>query len=104
MTTMTNKKKLELVQKLEAMITEVSGKWMVAISEIMDGNRGTTDASEARSVAMYYAVVKLGMSRADVGRLFAGRDVSGVAHAVGRVICRRIEDKEFDRKVRGVGV
>lgn len=73
---------------------------------ILSGQRGSTDVSRARQIAMYLAHVGLGMSLARVGIAF-GRDRSTVAHA-----CHLVEefrdDPEFDSWIeqleQGLGV
>lgn len=94
----------KLVEALESLVMRVSSEWLVSADEIMSDSRGTATVAEARSVAMYHAVMGLGMTRARVGKVFAGRDHSSVCSAVGRVVCRMQEDKEFGSRVNGVGV
>ncbi len=77
-----------------ALVADSSG---IATDALLNLKRSSAPVAAARQLAMYVAHVGLGLSQADVARVFQ-RDRTTVAHA-----CRRIEDlrdgTSFDRRV-----
>ena len=75
----------------------VSRVFMVAGSDLWSGTRGRSRVAFARQVAMYLAHVAWGLSRTEVGLVFA-RDRTTVAHACGLIEdCR--DDPVLDRSL-----
>ena len=73
--------------------TAVAAAFTVPISELRQRSRRRATVALARQSAMYLAHVTLGLSFAEVGRVF-GRDRTTAAYA-----CRRIEDRRTDARL-----
>jgi chromosomal replication initiation ATPase DnaA len=74
----------------ELISTAVAAAFTVPIGELRAASRRGAPVALARQSAMYLAHVTLGLTFAEVGRVF-GRDRTTAAHA-----CRRIEDRRTE--------
>src|SRR6478752_10877471 len=74
----------------ELISTTVAAAFTVPVSELRASSRRRAPVALARQSAMYLAHVTLGLTFAEVGRVF-GRDRTTAAHA-----CRKIEDRRTD--------
>jgi chromosomal replication initiation ATPase DnaA len=74
----------------ELISTAVAAAFTVPVSELRASSRRRAPVAFARQSAMYLAHVTLGLTFAEVGRVF-GRDRTTAAHA-----CRRIEDRRTE--------
>jgi chromosomal replication initiation ATPase DnaA len=71
----------------------VAAAFTVPVGELRASSRRRAPVALARQSAMYLAHVALGLSFAEVGRVF-GRDRTTAAHA-----CRKIEDRRADTQL-----
>jgi hypothetical protein len=64
--------------------------------------RNTTSLSRTRQVAMYLAFELTNHSKANIGRLFGGRDHTTVMHAIAIVGKRMLSEEGFPERVEGL--
>jgi chromosomal replication initiation ATPase DnaA len=77
----------------ELISSAVAAAFTVPIGELRARSRRRAPVALARQSAMYLAHVTLGLTFAEVGRVF-GRDRTTAAHA-----CRRIEDRRTETRL-----
>jgi chromosomal replication initiation ATPase DnaA len=76
--------------RVDVLETLVAATFAVPVNELRAGTRRRKPVAFARQSAMYLAHIVLGLSYAEVGRIF-GRDRTTAAHA-----CRVIEERRDD--------
>ena len=99
-TVMKNEDQRELVERLERLAMTVSAEFRVPVKELFHAGRGPQVVADARGVAMYHAINRLGMTQAMVQKAFGRGDHSSVSSAVGKVVCRMREDPEYYAMVK----
>lgn len=85
----------ELVERIERLAMTVSAEFMVPVKDLFHVGRGPQGVADARAVAMYHAVNRLGMTQDQVQKVFGRGDRSSVSAAIGKVVCRMREDPEY---------
>ena len=80
------------------LVMRLAHEHRVSLRDVMQGGRGSGNASHTRQVAMYLCHVLLRRTQERLGELF-GRDRTTVSHACAAIELQRETDRALDREL-----
>ena len=82
----------------QALVMRLAHQHRVSLRDLMQGGRGSGNASHTRQLAMYLCYVLLRRTQEQLGDLF-GRDRRTVSHACAAIESQRETDRKLDREL-----
>lgn len=82
----------------QALVTRLARQHRISLRDVMQGGRGSGNASRTRQVAMYLCYVLLRRSQERLGELFR-RNRKTVSHACAQIELQRETDLDLDREL-----
>jgi chromosomal replication initiation ATPase DnaA len=90
--------KLRLDPLAQALVMRLARKHRISLRDLMQGGRGSGNASHTRQMAMYLCYVLLRRTQEQLGELF-GRDRRTVSHACSQIELQREVDRALDKEL-----